>query len=72
MHQDAETDVRINNLLSGLNKIVDSISQMRNRGSDAHGLGNRRINIKDYHARLFVNSARIVADFILAVVENKV
>jgi len=72
MHQDAETDVRINNLLSGLNKIVDSISQMRNKGSDAHGLGNRRINIKDYHARLFVNSARIVADFILAVVENKV
>lgn len=71
MHQDAETDVRINNLLSGLNKIVNSISQMRNKGSDAHGLGNRRINIKDYHARLFVNSARTVADFILAVVENK-
>ena len=70
MHQDAETDVRINNLLSGLNKIVNSISQMRNKGSDAHGLGNRRINIKDYHARLFVNSSRIVADFILAVVEN--
>ena len=58
MHQDSETDKRI-------------ISLMRNKGSDAHGLGSRRINIKDYHARLFVNSARTVADFILAVVENK-
>lgn len=71
MHQDSETDKRINDLLSGLNKIIKSISLMRNKGSDAHGLGSRRINIKDYHARLFVNSARTVADFILAVVENK-
>lgn len=71
MHQDSETDKRINDLLSGLNKIIKSISLMRNKGGDAHGLGSRRINIKDYHARLFVNSSRIVADFILAVVENK-
>ena len=48
-----------------------TFSQMRNKGSDAHGLGNRRINIKDYHARLFVNSSRSVADFILAIVENR-
>ncbi len=29
-----------------------------------------RININDYHARLFVNSAMTMADFILAVSEH--
>lgn len=71
MHQNVELDSRINDLLSGLNKIVKAISLMRNKGSDAHGLGKHRISIKDYHARLFVNSARITADFVLSVVENK-
>lgn len=70
MHQDSETDKRINDLLSGFDKVITSISQMRNKSSDAHGVGNRRINIKDYHARLFVNSAMTLADFILSVVKN--
>lgn len=70
MHQDKETDKRVNMLLSGLEKIVSSIAQMRNEGSDSHGLGAKRINISDYHARLFVNSAMTMADFILSVGEN--
>jgi hypothetical protein len=71
MHQDKETDKRINMLLSGLEKIVSSIAQMRNEGGDSHGLGAKRINILEYHARLFVNSAMTMADFILSVGENK-
>ena len=72
MHQDKETDKRINMLLSGLEKIVTSIAHMRNEGSDSHGLGAKRINLLEYHARLFVNSAMTMADFILSVGENKV
>lgn len=67
MHQDKDTDRRINMLLSGLEKIVSSIAQMRNEGSDSHGVGARRININEHHVRLFVNSAMTMADFILAV-----
>lgn len=67
MHQDKETDKRINMLLSGLEKIVSSIAQMRNEGSDSHGVGSRRVNISEHHTRLFVNSAMTMADFILAV-----
>lgn len=67
MHADANTDKRINNLLSGLEKIVSSISEMRNRDSDAHGVGSSRINIEEHHARLFVNAAIAMADFILSV-----
>lgn len=70
MHQDSKTDKRINELLSGLNKIINSISEMRNENSDAHGVGQRRINIKNYHARLFVNSATVISDFILAIAES--
>lgn len=69
MHQDSETDRRINGLLSGLEKILTAITEMRNGASDAHGIGSRRINIKAHHARLFVNSAQTMADFILAVSE---
>lgn len=67
MHADANTDRRINTLLSGLEKIVSAISEMRNKDSDAHGVGANRITIEDYHARLFVNSAVTMADFILSV-----
>lgn len=70
MHADANTDRRINTLLSGLEKIVSAISEMRNKDSDAHGVGANRIIIEDYHARLFVNSAVTMADFILSVQEN--
>lgn len=67
MHGDANTDRRINTLLSGLEKIVSSISEMRNKDSDAHGVGAARINIDEHHARLFVNAAMTMADFILSV-----
>lgn len=70
MHQSKDMDKRINNLLSGLEKILSSISEMRNKGSDSHGVGARRINIADHHARLFVNSAMTMADFVLAVYEK--
>lgn len=67
MHQSKDIDKRINMLLSGLEKILTAISQMRNSDSDAHGVGSRRINIQDHHARLFLNASIMMSDFILAV-----
>ena len=70
MHQVKDADVRINTLLSGLEKILSAISEMRNVNSDAHGVGEKRIRLSDYHTRLFVNSANTMADFILSVGET--
>ena len=70
MHQNKDMDKRINGLLSGLEKILSAIAEMRNKVSDSHGVGAKRINISDYHARLFVNSAMTMADFVLAVSEK--
>lgn len=70
MHQVKDADIRINTLLSGLEKILSAIAEMRNANSDAHGAGAKRINLSDYHTRLFVNSATTMADFILSVGEN--
>ena len=70
MHQSKDMDKRINGLLSGLEKILSAIAEMRNKGSDSHGVGVKRINIADHHARLFVNSAMTMADFVLAVSEK--
>ena len=71
MHEDSNMDKRVNMLLSGLEKIVNSIAEARNTVSDAHGVGAKRINIADHHARLFVNSATTMADFILSVTEKQ-
>lgn len=71
MHQNAEYDKRINGLLSGLEKILTAIAEMRNGASDSHGVGQRRLAIEKHHARLLVNSAQTMADFILAVSERK-
>lgn len=70
MHNDSNMDKRINGLLSGLNNIVSAIGEMRNTAGSAHGYGSKRISIKDYHARLCVNSAMALADFVLSVAEN--
>ena len=70
MHQDKTVDKRINMLLSGLEKILTAIAQMRNEGSDSHGVGQRRFNIAEHHARLFVNSAMTMSEFILSVGNN--
>lgn len=71
MHTDGSTDRRVNDLISGLNKIVASIAEMRNKQSDAHGVGAARIAISDHHARLAVNAASNVADFILTVANKQ-
>lgn len=70
MHTDTNTDRRINTLLSGLNSIVSAVAEMRNKDSDAHGVGAARIPIEEHHARLFVNSSMAMADFILSVQQN--
>lgn len=70
MHANKDMDKRVNKLLSGLENIVQSITEMRNNGSDSHGLGSKRVNIADYHARLAVNSSTTMAEFILSVSQN--
>jgi len=67
MHQSKDVDKRINSLLSGLEKILTAISQMRNNDSDSHGVGSKRIKIQDHHARLSLNASIMMSDFILAV-----
>lgn len=67
MHTHKDHDVRINMLLSGLEKILSSISKMRNKASDSHGLGNKRINIEARHATLYLNSAIAMGEFIIDV-----
>jgi len=72
MHQSKDIDKRINGLLSGLEKILSAIAEMRNKSSDSHGVGSKRIAISDHHARLFVNSAMTMADFVLSVCEKQI
>ncbi|WFC04183.1 abortive infection family protein [Lactiplantibacillus pentosus] len=67
MHENKNADKRINRLLSGLENIVSAVSEMRNKNSDSHGVGESRLTIDKHHARLAVNSATTMADFILSV-----
>lgn len=43
MHQSKDVDKRINGLLSGLEKILSAIAEMRNKGSDSHGIGAKEL-----------------------------
>lgn len=72
MHADSNMDKRINKMLSGLENIVQSIAELRNNGSDSHGLGKKRVNILNYHARLAVNASTTMAEFILSVCQNNI
>ena len=65
MQQNNNFDDRINGLLSGLERIVQNIGDMRNINSDAHGVGRNRIGIKEKEARLIMNSAITFCEYIL-------
>lgn len=71
MHQDESLDVRVKTLLSGFEKIITAISQMRDKNSDSHGVGIKRIKIEEHHTVLFTNSAITMSNFLLAVIEKK-
>ena len=71
MRQQKEWDKRVNSLLGGLHKIVDSISSMRNMNSDAHGVGAGRIGIKEREAVLVANASMMLAEYWLSVFEKK-
>ncbi len=71
MQQGPTADRRVNMLLSGFEKILSAIAEMRNIGSDSHGVGQRRINVAGHHARLFVNASMTVSEFVLAVAEKQ-
>lgn len=70
MRQDKGYDGRVNSLLSGLEKIVQSIAEMRNVNSDSHGVGSSRIAIKESEARLVMNSAVTFCEYILDIYKN--
>lgn len=70
MKNNRDYDKRINELLSGLNKINDAIRKMRNENSDSHGVGSKRININRREAKLVMNSAIIICDYILEIFED--
>lgn len=67
MHENKDADKRVNQLLSGLGNIVSAIAEMRNKNSDSHGVGGKRLAVDKHYARLAVNSAIVMADFILSV-----
>lgn len=71
IRQKSEWDKRVNEMLSGLEKIMDAIIGMRNSNSDAHGTGQSRIKIKGREARLIANAAMMYSEYVLSVYESQ-
>ena len=71
MKQGKGYDNRVNSLLCGLERIVEAIGSMRNINSDAHGVGSKRIEIKEREARLVMNSAMVFCEYLLSIRNTK-
>ena len=70
MKQQNDWDKRVNDMIGGINKIIDAIGSMRNMNSDAHGVGVGRITIKEREARMIASSAIMVAEYVLSVFQQ--
>ena len=70
MHINKEMDERIKTLLSGLEKILTAISQMRDRNSDSHGIGNKRFQLNEPIAELFINTSATFSNFLIYIIET--
>lgn len=71
MRQNNDWDVRVNELLGGLHKLISAISNMRNINSDAHCVGSGRIDIRKREALLAAHSSMTIAEYILSVYEQR-
>lgn len=71
MQQSKDFDGRINSLLSGLERIIQAVAEIRNMNSDSHGVGKKRITIKKHEAQLVINSAITFSEYMLAKHEFK-
>ncbi len=60
-------DKRVCDLINGINKIIEAIGKMRNMNSDAHGVGQRRIDIREREARLIASSAIMISEYMLSI-----
>lgn len=65
-------DKDLQNILTGLFRIVDGVSAIRTRASSAHGGGPKVYNLRPKHARLAVHSAHTLASFIIESWDEKV
>lgn len=71
MQQSKDYDARVNTLLNGLERIVQSIAEMRNANSDAHGVGKSRITVRESEARLVMNSSITFCEYIISKHQRK-
>jgi hypothetical protein len=71
MKRSSEWNNLVSDLVNGLNKIVKSIGSMRNKNSDSHGVGSKRISIKRREASLIANSSITLCDYLLSVFESQ-
>ncbi|MBR6178607.1 MAG: abortive infection family protein [Bacteroidales bacterium] len=63
-----EVEKNINDIYSGINKIADAIGRLRNKNSDAHGVGAARLQFKECEARLISNSAKTICEYLLSII----
>ena len=70
MRQGPGNDNRVNDLVNGLWKIIESVASFRNIGSDSHGVGRNRLTIREHHAMVYLNAAITVATFIVSIADN--
>lgn len=61
----------VQELVGGLNKIVSAIGNMRDKNSDSHGVGSKRISIKEREAKLIANSSMALCEYLLDVFESQ-
>lgn len=71
MKQLREFDIRVNEVLGGLEKIINGIASLRNLNSDSHGVGSKRISIKRREAILIANSTKTYCEYLLSVFEEQ-
>lgn len=62
---------RVKKLVSGINKVVDAINEMRNDDSDAH-VSNDRVAIGFAEAQLLINSSVAIATYYLMIFDRQI
>ncbi|MCD8208463.1 MAG: abortive infection family protein [Bacteroidales bacterium] len=57
--------------MEGLNKLINSISDIRNEQSKMHAVGEKEVEMEEHHAILCLNAAITLGEFFLSLDEKQ-
>ena len=66
----SDIDKSINELFTGLESVINAITELRNKASDSHAFQNKNYDLREYHIKLMINASVSISEFLIELMND--